>query len=146
MSFVPKIKFGSSYGTAKTLPHVQSIEDNEPGIKNILIEGIRGSGALVIPGSRPSYDIVIKGLLLASDTTLPDGTSYTNPSGTNYEKLTEQINWLRTNIVTTESHLYVEKSSTVTYDDYVVIRLEEIVFPDNLRKSTQEYIITVRRT
>ena len=87
--FVPKIRIGASYVLSKSLPHVQSISDKQPGIKNVEIEGIRGDGSLIIPGGRPSYNIVINGILLAIDFTLPDGTSYSIANGTNYEKLME---------------------------------------------------------
>ena len=143
--FVPRIRIGASYGASKALPHIQSITDVQPGIKNIVIEGIRGDGALVIPGGRPSYNITVDGILLASDSTLPDGTAYATANGTNYEKLTEQINWLRTYVVTTETHLYVEKTDA-TYDNYTVRRLNRINFPDSLRTSIQSYTISFRRT
>lgn len=143
--FVPRIRIGASYATSKALPHIQSITDVQPGIKNIVIEGIRGDGALVIPGGRPSYNITVEGILLASDTTLPDGTAYSTANGTNYEKLEEQIDWLRTYVVTTETKLYVEKTDA-TYDTYTVRRLNSINFPDSLRTSIQSYTIAFRRT
>ena len=144
MSWIPRIRFGSSYVTSKVLPHVQSIGNIEPGIKNIQIEGIRGDGSLVIPGGRPSYDIIVRGILLGSDTTLPDGTAYDSPTGTKYEHIAEQIDWLRDNIDTEESYLYVDKTSGV-YDSYLVRRISEIQFPDSLRNSVQEYIINFKR-
>jgi len=144
MGFVPKVKVGSSYVTSKILPHIQGVDDAEPGIKNIEIEGTRGDGSLIIPGGRESQDIIIDGIILASDSSLPDGTAYSNPNGTNYEKIMEQIDWLRINVPTTETHLYVEKTSS-TYDDYVVRRIGKIIFPKNLRRNIQEYTITFRR-
>lgn len=142
--FVPRIRIGASYAASKALPHIQSITDIQPGIKNIVIEGIRGDGALVIPGGRPSYNITVQGILLSSDTTLPDGTAYATADGTNYEKLTEQMDWLRTYVVTDETHLYVEKTDA-TYADYTVRRLGDIGFRDSLRTSVQEYSISFRR-
>lgn len=144
MAFVPRIKVGVSYILSKSLPHIQSIDDGEPGIKNIKIEGTRGDGELIIPGGRNSQDIIVNGIILAQDKTLPDGTPYSNPSGTNYEKIMEQIDWLRLNVPTTEIHLYIEKTSS-TYDDYVVRRVDKINFPDNLRRSVQGYTIVFRR-
>jgi hypothetical protein len=143
MGWIPKIKLGSSYVTAKQLPHVQSISDIEPGIKRVQIEGVRGAGELIIPGSRPAYNIVIRGILLGSDTTLPDGTAYAAPTGTKYEHIAEQIDWLRDNIGTEESYLYVDKTSA-DYDTYIVRRIDEIQFSDSLRNSVQEYAIAFR--
>ena len=135
--FVPEILYND-----KKLPHIQSIADPKPAKKNIVIEGTRGAGCLVIGGGTSSYDITITGLLLAADTQLPDGTALTKPTGTEYEKLMEQKNYVETTIAAenVDRVLKVEKADG-SYTSYTVRRLGDIEYPANQRISTQEYSV-----
>lgn len=136
-TFVPEILYND-----KKLPHIQNILDPKPAKKNIVIEGKRGAGCLIIGGGTSSYDIVVTGILLACDTQLPDGTALTKPNGTEFEKLMEQKNYIETTVAAenVDRVLKVEKADG-SYNSYTVRRLDDIDYPENQRISTQEYVI-----
>jgi len=136
-AFVPEVLYNN-----KKLPHIQSILDPKPAKKNIVIEGIRGSGCLIIGGGTSSFDIVLAGILTASDTQLPDGTPLTKPNGTEYEKIMEQKNYLETIIPAenTDRILKVEKADG-SYNQYTVRRVSDIEYPESQRISVQTYTI-----
>lgn len=138
--FVPTI----TYNNYK-LPHVQSITDIKPSVKNVVIEGIRGAGCLVITGGTTSFDIQIRGILVSTDTTLPDLSAYAKPTGTEYEKLMEQKNYIETKVVSeaTVRTLSIEKADG-SYNTYTVQRLQPIDYPASLRNSVQEYILILK--
>ena len=138
--FVPEVLYNN-----KKLPHVQSVLDPKPATKNVVLEGIRGAGCLIIGGGKSSFDVVITGILLEMDTQLPDGTALTKPNGTEYEKLMEQKNYIETNIPAEnlDRVLQVEKADG-SYTSYTVRRITEIEYPASQRISVQEYVVRFR--
>ena len=139
-TFVPEIKYN-----AKLLAHIQTIFDPKPPKKSIVIEGVRGAGCLVIGGGTSSYDITLRGLIVAADPQLPDGSAYVKPNGTEYEKIMEQKNYLETTIPAenTDRTLQVE-SADGTFINYTVRRIENIEYPASQRISVQEYLIRLK--
>jgi hypothetical protein len=135
--FVPEILYNN-----KKLAHIQAVLDPKPPKKNVVLEGIRGAGCLIIGGGTSSYDIVLTGIMLADDTQLPDGSAYAKPTGTEYEKIMEQKNYLETVIPAenTDRTLKVEKSDG-SYNSYTVRRITDIEYPANQRISVQEYTV-----
>lgn len=139
-AFVPEIKYNN-----KVLPHIQSIADPKPAKKNVVIEGIRGAGCLIIGGGTSSFDIVLTGILLADDLQLPDGSALAKPTGTEYEKIMEQKNYIETNIPAenVDRVLQVEKADG-SYTSYTVRRITDIEYPANQRIAGQEYIVRLK--
>jgi len=110
-----------------TLPNVGSLDDPRPGIKNVVIEGTRGDGAIVIPGGTPTYNITIRGVIIGSD----------------YDAVMSQIVTLRSTVTTAEATLTVERDSG-SFDTYTVRRIGDIQYSDspNMRTQSLEYSIT----
>jgi len=110
------------------LPIVQSeTGSNLTGNKDTIIEGNRGDGAIVIPGGKRSQLITIKGILTGDD----------------YKAITTLMNTMRTNITTDVATLTMKHYDGGEIIDwsYTVKRIEAIEFPENLRTSSQEYIV-----
>ena len=137
MAFVPEVKYNN-----EKLPHIQAIFDPKPPKKSVVIEGIRGAGCLIIGGGTSSYDITLRGILLSTDKQLPDGTPYTKPSGTDYEKIMEQKAYIESTIPAenTDRTLQVETADG-TYANYTVRRLDDIAYPASQRIAVQEYVV-----
>ena len=140
MSFVPEIKYNN-----KKLPHIQALSDPLPPKKSVILEGVRGAGCLIIGGGTSSYDVTLRGILLATDTQLPDGSAYVKPNGTNYEKIMEQKAYIEATIPAenTDRVLKVEKADG-SYTDYTVRRLVDIGYPESQRISVQSYIVQLK--
>jgi hypothetical protein len=112
-----------------TFPCVQRTNAPQSKGRYIGIEGVRGTGKLVIPAGTESWDLEIEGVL------------YIDPaSGEDYEDLVKLIDKLETDIaLNTPYYLRIEKTSS-TYYEYKVKRLESIDYPESLRKVNQRYI------
>ncbi len=122
-----KIIFNDGSGNYQ-LPVVQSENgSNLSGTKDTIIEGNRGDGAIVIPSGKKSQIITIRGILMGAD----------------YKAITTLMNTMRTNITTDVATLKMthQDSGEVVDWTYTVKRITEIEFPENLRISSQEYIV-----
>ena len=130
MAFLPKIKLYASDGVtlAYTFPVVQSINAPQTISKNVVIEGMRGQGCVVIPGSSASWDLVIAGIFLADD----------------YSAITALIDAIEAAVpVFTNFILIFEKTISTSYS-YHVKRIESIEYPESLRVNAQEYIVRLK--
>ena len=110
------------------LPYVYHVTDPTPGIKSTVIQGLRSSGSIVIPGGKKSHEIIVRGTLMADD----------------YNALTTLINEMRTKVTTAPATLKLQHLSGVNWVDdwsYSCRRIEEIRFEQSLRTSSQKYEI-----
>lgn len=127
MVFIPRIKLYQSDGLTLqyTFLVVQSTNMPQSVKKNALIEAKRGNGAIVIPGSDSSWEIVIHSILAGAD----------------YEAIDTKIAALETAIVLhTPYVIKFDKTATTTYS-YNVKRILPIEYPDSLRIYDQLAII-----
>lgn len=130
MTFIPQIKLYASDGTTLiyTFVAVQSINAPQTVNKSNIVEGIRGQGCIIIPGSTASWDLEIKGILMAA----------------NYSALDALIASLESTIVMFTNYvLKFDKTISTTYS-YNVQRIEPIQYPESLRTNNQEYIIKLK--
>ncbi len=129
MSFVPTFKlYNYSNSLIYTFPIVQYTNAPKPIIKSVVIEGLRGQGAIVIPGSEGSWDLIIRGMFMADD----------------YEAITQLIETIESTIeYNTRYTLKIEKSPSTTFT-YKVKRVVPIEYPESLRTTSQLYIVTLK--
>jgi len=117
------------------LPYVFSVEDPKEGTKDVVIEGNRGDGAIVIPGGRKSQTITIRGRLYDSD---------------GYKDLTDLINTMKSSVTNNVATLtlkhydpdYSGGGTWITDWSYTVKRQGEISFSESLRIGLQEYSVS----
>lgn len=127
MAFVPHIRLYQSDGNTLqyTFLVVQATNMPQSVKKNAVIEAKRGNGAIVIPGSDASWEIVIRSILAGAD----------------YEAVDTKIATLESAIVLhTPYVLKFDKTISTTYS-YNVKRIVPIEYPDSLRIYDQEAII-----
>jgi len=130
MPFIPSFELYKADGTTPqyTFPCVYETNIPQTGIKNTVIEGMRGIGCVVVPGSESSFDITLHGVFLA-DT---------------YDLITQAIDNMETYIVAGTTYvLKLDKTVSTAYS-YNVIRLQSIEYPVSLRLNYQEYIVTFK--
>jgi len=130
MAFIPKIELYQSNGTTLQylFPAVQSINAPQTIKKSTVIEGIRGQGCIVIPGSTASWDLEIHGIFLAAD----------------YSAVTALIDDMETDIVLFTNYvLKFEKTISTSYS-YNVQRIEPIQYPVSMRVNFQDYIVKLK--
>jgi hypothetical protein len=107
---------------------VQSINAPQTVNKSNVVEGIRGQGCIVIPGSTASWDLEIKGILLAAD----------------YSSLDALIASLESSVAMFTNYvLKFDKTISTTYS-YNVQRIEPIQYPESLRTNYQEYTVRLK--
>jgi len=113
-------------GLEYIFPHIFSISDPSPGMKSTIIEGTRGDGCIVIPSGKKSIEIEIKGRLIDND---------------GYADLTALMTTMRSMVTTAQAILTLEHFNGTWVQDwsYLVRRIDEIEFPENLRTWDQEY-------
>ncbi len=112
-----------------TFPLVQRTNAPQSPLRYINIEGVRGSGSLVIPAGTPSWAIEIEGILYI------DGATET------YDDLMAKIEELETAIpVNVSFYLRMYKTSTAYYN-YKVKRTSVISYPESLRTDSQKYSV-----
>jgi len=130
MPIVPKIKLYASDGVTLvyTFPAVQSINAPKVIKKNVVVEGIRGQGCVVIPGSSSSWDLEISGIFLAE----------------NYSDLTALIDALETAVVMFTNYILVFDKTIATSYTYNVQRIEPIEYPQSFRVNFQDYIVRLK--
>lgn len=129
-TFIPRFKLYDTDGTTLkyTFLAVQSTNAPQSINRNSVVEGIRGKGCIVIPGSEASWDLYITGILLDN----------------NYENLTGKIDALEAAVVLhTPYILKIDKTLSTSYS-YHVKRISAIEYPDNLRTNNQEYKIVFK--
>jgi len=112
-------------------PLVQDVEDNIPGTKDVIIEGNRADGSLVIPGGKKSIQIKINGILFAAN---------------GYVDLTTLMSTMRSNVTTNPATLTLSHYDSGWQTDwsYSVKRIGEIIFPksEDRRTQSQNYEVT----
>jgi hypothetical protein len=114
-------------GLEYILPCVFQVSDPQQGMKATVIEGVRGDGAIVIPGGKKSQEIIIRGRLIDND---------------GYADLTTLMTTMRNMVTTDQSTLTLEHWTGSTWQtdwQYTVRRIDEIDFPESLRIWEQEY-------
>ena len=113
------------------LPYVFSISDPEPAGKDVVIEGNRADGCIVIPGGKKSVEIVVKGKLFDED---------------GYDALATKIATMKTSVTRATATLTLKHQEIgggwTTDWAYTVKRVGEIGFPESLRTGVQEYNVT----
>lgn len=115
------------------LPLVQSeTGSNLAGRKDTIIEGIRSDGAIAVPAGKKSQRIIVRGILAETD------------GENDYKSITNLMNTMRLNVTTDVATLTLKHKEGVSWKSdwsYTVKRIGEIVFPESLRTSSQEYSI-----
>ncbi len=131
MPFVPKFRLYNSAGDTLlyTFPIVQfSNAPHGADSRSVVIEGVRGKGAIIIDGGATAWDIIIRGVLSADD----------------YEALVVVMDAMDSAVVLQTAYkLRIDKTIS-TYYEYNVKRITRINYPENLRTSTQNYEITLK--
>jgi hypothetical protein len=130
MAFVPHVKLYASDGITLvyTFQAVQSINAPQTVNKSTIVEGIRGQGCIVIPGSTASFDLIISGILLA------DG----------YAAVDTLIASLESTIVMFTNYILVFDKTINTSYTYNVKRITPIEYPKSFRINDQEYNVTLK--
>lgn len=128
-SYTVKLNFND--GTKSyDFPLVQNISDPIPGTKNVVIEGNRADGAIVIPGGKKSIQIMIEGILFDSD---------------GYADLTTLMSTMRSDVTTNVATLTLSHWNGGSWDTdwtYTVRRIGEIEFGKSMRTSDIPYTVT----
>ena len=125
-----QVKLNFNDGTySYDFPLVQYVEDPIPGTKDVVIQGNRADGCIVIPSGQKSIEIRIEGILFDS---------------TGYAGLTASM---RTNITTKPATLTLSHFSGGSWSTdwaYAVRRINEIEFPksEDRRTQSQNYSLT----
>ena len=130
MAWVPHFKLYDYTGTGAyyQFPAVQETNIPHTTVKNTVIEGMRGIGCIVISGAEGSWDLRIRGYMLAAD----------------YPALTAMIDTLESAVATDTPYVLVfEKTNSSSYS-YNVKRIEPIEYPESLRTDYQEYVLTLK--
>jgi hypothetical protein len=130
MTWVPHFKLYASDGYTLVYTFVAVQYTNAPQTinKKTVVEGIRGQGCIVVPGSTSSWDLEIRGILLAND----------------YQALTALIDTLESTVVMFTNYILIFDKTPATSYSYNVQRIEPIVYPESLRTNYQEYQIKLR--
>jgi len=130
MAFVPHFKLYASDGNTLlyTFIAVQSTNAPQTVKKSTTVEGIRGQGCIVIPGSDSSWTLEINGVLLAD----------------NYTALTVLIDALEGALVMFTNYIIIFNKSINTSYTYNVQRTEPISYPASLRTDYQEYQVKLK--
>ena len=127
--YIVKLNF-SDGSKSYDFPLVQSITDNVPGAKDVVISGNRADGSIVIPGGKKSIEIIIKGILFYKD---------------GYIDLEIAMGTMNTDITTNPDTLTLSHWTGSTWaTDWAktVQRIDEITFAESMR--TQDINYTVR--
>lgn len=112
------------------IPHIFDLSDPKEGMKATVIDGVRGDGAIIIPGGKKSQEIVVKGTLYDID---------------GYADLTTLISTMKTDITTNPAVLTLKHwSGSAWVNDwaYSVRRIEPIEWESSsLRLDAIQYSI-----
>jgi len=126
MSFVPTFKIYQANGSTPvvTIPYVQNINDSDAPYDKAIIEGLRGVGAIVIPGSAKAWTLVIDFIILGDD----------------YTELISNISSIDTSIVMFTPYVLKIDTSVSTTKDINIKRVGPIKInnPDDYRNGIAE--------
>jgi hypothetical protein len=126
MAFVPAFKIYEANGSTSvvTIPYVQSLNDDDSPYDKVIIDGLRGVGAIVIPGSAKAWTLVINFIVL----------------GDNYTELIANIDTIKTAIVMFTPYVLKIDTSENTTKDINVKRVGPIKInnPDDYRNGIAE--------
>ena len=129
-SYQVQIIFNLGEAGEYIFPLAQSIGDPTAGIKATVIEGIRASGSIIIPGGKKSQEITIKGILLDND---------------GYVDLTTLMDDMRNKITTEPAIITIRHWTGSAWQNdriWTVRRIDEIEFQeDSMRTEVIEYNI-----
>lgn len=115
-----------------TFPNVQESNAPRSFTKSVVIEGLRGQGCIVIPGSTGSIDIRIRGFLMIDE----------NDEG--YNEITTKMDELIDTIpYNTRLTLRVYKDDS-NYYTYRVKRVEPIQWGEGKRTNLIEYTVILK--
>ena len=126
------VKLNFNDGTySYDFPLVQDIEDNIPGTKDVVIQGNRADGSIVIPGGKKSLSLKVNGILFAAN---------------GYADLTTLMGTMRTQVTVNPATLTLSHWTGSTWQTdwaYAVRRIDEIIFPKSEDRRTQSQNYTV---
>jgi len=129
MSWVPKFNlYDTSDVLVMQLPNVFYTNAPQTPLKYTVVEGIRGNGGIVVQGSKSTWDLVIKGRLLAED----------------FQALEALIDTLESNVAEGVQFTLKFDKTPITYYSYKVTRLVPIEYPESIRTNYTEYQITFK--
>ena len=131
MAWVPAFKLYETNGSTLVyeFPLVQQTNAPQSPMRNIVIEGVRGKGALIINNGDSTWDLEITGIFAIQN------------ADEGYEEITADIADIEDKIpINTPFILRIEKTSS-TYFEYNVKRIEAIEYPASLRTDSQIYIV-----
>jgi hypothetical protein len=131
MAFVPSMKLYASDGVTLlyTFVAVQSTNIPQYPRKSTVVEGIRGQGCIVIPGSSGSWDIEIGGVFMAAD----------------YSALVVLMDALESTVAMFTNYILIFDKTISTSYTYNVKRILPIEFPNNgNRTNYQEYKMVLK--
>lgn len=118
-TFLVKYRLYASNGSTLlyTFPKVQSDNSPQDPKDYVEIEGLRGIGSLIIPGSTQSWDLNLRFVL----------------QGVDYADLIAQMDTLQTTIVPLTKYVLKIDRTASTTQSYNVMRLKPFTFEDNFR-------------
>ena len=130
MAFVPHVKLYASDGVTLvyTFLAVQTINAPQTVNKSTIVEGIRGQGCIVIPGSSASWDLIISGILLAEG----------------YAAVDTLIASLESTIVMFTPYILIFEKTISTSYSYNVMRIDPIEYGPSFRINDQSYTVKLR--
>jgi hypothetical protein len=130
----PYFKLYASDGTTLvyTFPIVQYTNAPQSHKRTVVIEGQRGKGCIIVDGGEASWDLIIRGLFMITE------------SDEGYEDITAKIDAIETAIVLNTPYiLRIDKTDT-TYYEYKVKRILPIDYRESLRTDSQEYQVVFK--
>ena len=132
MSFIPTFNLYAEDGVTLVyqfehiLPPIIGWPSDNPS--SVELSNSRASGSIIIPEGNKSYDIILKGILLAND----------------YTALTTKIFALRDTVLANTRYILTLDKSSTTYDSIKVMRLIDIDLDNSKRINNQRYTITLK--
>lgn len=123
MSWTPSYILYNSSGTGQiyTFPNVQSDNSPQDPFDYVEIDGLRGQGSIIIPGSEMSWDLELRFILC----------------GTDYQDLISKIDTLESTIIKNTPYILKIDRTESTTKDYKVKRLQSFNFDTSFRTSIQ---------
>jgi len=130
VEFPVKYKLYDSTGVSLiyTFPNVQSDNSPQDPKDYVEIEGLRGTGSIIIPGSTQAWDLILNFVLFEDD----------------YEALIAAMDNLKSTIVINTQYVLKIDRTLSTTKNYNVRRLKPFNFIEGFRTDYQEVICTLR--
>jgi len=130
VEFPVKYKLYDSTGVSLiyTFPNVQSDNSPQDPKDYVEIEGLRGTGSIIIPGSTQAWDLILNFVLFEDD----------------YEALIAAMDNLESTIVINTQYVLKIDRTLSTTKNYNVRRLKPFNFIEGFRTDYQEVICTLR--